>query len=143
MSNRGYSHLKPELQRVSSATTKVRRLGYFVLFSLFLKENPLPALVLQQRILNEKTKKKAIQYTRYKQDEEQAKFKETKDLTLDQLCSMIKPYEKVYKIDGKIDARRIRYAFREKLGIKIGYNKSYEIKTTLEMREEEEDTHEI
>ena len=66
-------------------------------------------------------------------DEEQAKLRETKEL-IDQLCSMIKLYEDTYTVDGKIDARKLRFLFMDKLGIQIGYNKSYEIKTTLEMR---------
>ncbi len=78
-------------------------------------------------------KKRAIQLARYEQDEEQARAKEAKDFTLEQLCSMIKPYESTYFDGAKVDARKLRYVFREKLGIKIGHNKSYEIKTRLEM----------
>jgi len=80
-------------------------------------------------------KKMAIQLARYEQDEEQAKAKESKEFTLEQLCSMIKPYECIYFDGQKIDARKLRYAFHDKLGIKIGHNKSYEIKTRLEMQQ--------
>lgn len=79
-------------------------------------------------------KKRAIQSMRYEQDEEQAKTRETKEFTLDQLCSMIEPYKDIYLVDDKIDARKLRYAFHEKLAIKIGHNKSYEVKTMLEMK---------
>lgn len=82
-------------------------------------------------------KKKTIQLARYEQDEEQAKAKEAKEFTLEQLCSMIKPYENIYAPNKEIDARKLRYAFHNKLGIKIGHNKSYEIKTKLELDEEE------
>jgi hypothetical protein len=43
------------LQRVTSASTKVRRLGYFVLFSRILGKDPVPRLVLQQRVIDEKS----------------------------------------------------------------------------------------
>lgn len=79
-------------------------------------------------------KKRSIQLARYEQDEEQARTRESKELTLEQLCSMAKPYESIYFDGDKVDARKLRYAFREKLGIKIGHNKSYEIKTRLEMQ---------
>jgi len=46
--------LKTEVQRITSANTKVRRLGYFVLFSKTVRESPTPKQLLQQRILNEK-----------------------------------------------------------------------------------------
>ena len=78
-------------------------------------------------------KKEAIQLARYEQDEAQAKAREAKEFTLDQLCSMIKPYESIYLLDDKVDARKLRYAFRDKLGIRIGHNKSYEIKTKIEL----------
>jgi hypothetical protein len=78
-------------------------------------------------------KKMAIQLSRYEQDEETAKARESKEFTLEQLCSMIKPYEAIYFDGDKIDARKLRYVFHEKLGIKIGHNKAYEIKTKLEL----------
>jgi len=49
-------YLKQELQRITSATTKVRRLGYFVLFSKILKNAPLPSLLLQNRIIEEESR---------------------------------------------------------------------------------------
>lgn len=48
--------MKPELQRITSATTKVRRLGYLVFFSKLLTENPLPQLHLQQNVLYEQSR---------------------------------------------------------------------------------------
>lgn len=48
--------MKPELQRITAATTKVRRLGYFVLFSKILSQNPLPPLLLQQHVLAEENR---------------------------------------------------------------------------------------
>lgn len=45
--------MKQGPQRISSPTTKVRRLGYFILFSQILRENPLPHLILQQRIIDD------------------------------------------------------------------------------------------
>jgi len=81
-------------------------------------------------------KKDSVQMMRYEQDFEQAKTKETKEFTLKQLCSMIKPYEHIYIKGDKVDARKLRYTFRSEFGIKIGHNKSYEVKTTLEMERE-------
>jgi ABC-type dipeptide/oligopeptide/nickel transport system ATPase component len=81
-------------------------------------------------------KKAAIQRSRYAHDEEEAKTHETKELTLDELCSMIKPYSDIFSDGVKIDTRKLRFAFHEKLGMKIGYNKSYEIKTMLELRKD-------
>ena len=48
--------LKQELQRITSATTKVRRLGYFVLFSRILKNTPLSPQSLQMQIVAEESK---------------------------------------------------------------------------------------
>lgn len=45
--------MKQELQRITSATTKVRRLGYFVLFSRIIENTPLTPPSLQNRILEE------------------------------------------------------------------------------------------
>jgi hypothetical protein len=47
--------LKPELQRITSTTTKVRRLGYFVLFSKILNNTPLPSQSLQSRVIEEES----------------------------------------------------------------------------------------
>lgn len=79
-------------------------------------------------------KKRAIQLARYEQDEEKAKIKESHDLTLEQLCAMIKPYASIYCEDDKVNARKLRFTFHQKLGIRIGHNKSYELKTMIEMR---------
>ena len=54
--------MKLEPQRITSATTKVRRLGYFVLFSRILRETPLPRLLLQNRIFkNEAENRKLLE----------------------------------------------------------------------------------
>ncbi len=82
-------------------------------------------------------KKMTIQLSRYEQDEEQAKTRESKELTLEQLVTQIEPYKDIYMTDGKVDARKLRYAFHQKLGIKIGHNKSYEVKTMIELQEKE------
>jgi len=84
-------------------------------------------------------KKASIQLARYKQDAEQSKRKEATEFTLDQLCSMIKPYESVYFDGEMVDARKLRYCFYRELGIKIGHNKSYEIKTIIEMQKKHEE----
>jgi len=85
-------------------------------------------------------KKASIQFTRYEQDREIAKQKESKEFTLDQLCAMVKPYEDVYYDGEKVDARKLRYCFYKELGIKIGHNKSYELKTIIEMLKDKEET---
>lgn len=48
------------LQRVTSASTKVRRLGYFVLFSRILGKDSVPRLVLQQRIIDERSRNREL-----------------------------------------------------------------------------------
>ena len=83
-------------------------------------------------------KKASIQLSRYDEGLELATKLETKELTLEGLCSAIKPYAETYTVNGKIDARILRYVYRSELGINIGYNKSYQIKTMLEMEEKQE-----
>lgn len=48
--------MKQELQRITSATTKVRRLGYFVLFSRIIGNTPLTPPSLQNRIIEQEDK---------------------------------------------------------------------------------------
>jgi ABC-type dipeptide/oligopeptide/nickel transport system ATPase component len=83
-------------------------------------------------------KKRAIQLMRYAQDEESAKQRESKELTTDQLVEMAKPYTEMFFAGEKVDARKLRYVYHDKLGIKLAHNKAYEIKTILEMKKEEE-----
>lgn len=82
-------------------------------------------------------KKKAIQMMRYEQDEEQSKVRESKELTDAQLYSMIKPYLNECKEDDKVIAIRLRALFITKLGIKIGHNKAYALKTLIEFKEDD------
>jgi ABC-type dipeptide/oligopeptide/nickel transport system ATPase component len=79
-------------------------------------------------------KKEAIQRMRYAQDAEKAKEKESKELTLDQLIDMIKPYESQYLEDGTVNQRMLRILFKEKLGIKVSNNRAYLMKGTIEAR---------
>lgn len=48
--------MKQEIQRITSATTKVRRLGYFVLFSRIIENTPLSPPSLLNRIIEEESK---------------------------------------------------------------------------------------
>lgn len=79
-------------------------------------------------------KKRAIQLVRYEQDEEQARERESKEFTDDQLISMIHPYESRYLKEEKVSQRDLRVAFKEKLGIKISLNKAYLLKSLIESR---------
>jgi len=85
-------------------------------------------------------KKMAIQMARYKQDEESSKTRESKELTTEQLCTMIKPYLDICREEGIIKARLLKYYYREKLGIRVGHNKSQDIKTALELEEKHTET---
>jgi len=79
-------------------------------------------------------KKEAIQRMRYSQDAERAKEKESKELTHDQLITMIKPFESHYLEDGIVNQRMLRVLFKEKLGIKVSNNKAYMLKAIIETR---------
>ena len=52
--------MKLEPQRITSATTKVRRLGYFILFSRILRRKPLPRLSLQGHILHNEARNREL-----------------------------------------------------------------------------------
>ncbi|MFX0208184.1 MAG: hypothetical protein ACFFDT_19525 [Candidatus Hodarchaeota archaeon] len=79
-------------------------------------------------------KKAAIQLARYKQDEERAKQKETREFTEDQLLDMIKPYESEYLEGDVVNQRMLRVLFKEKLGIRVSNNKAYMLKGIVETR---------
>lgn len=79
-------------------------------------------------------KKQVIQLARYEQDEEQAREKEVKEFTDDQLLSMIKPYEKEYLEGEKVNQRLLRATFKERLGIKVSMNRCYLLKSIAEHR---------
>jgi hypothetical protein len=80
-------------------------------------------------------KKRAIQLSRYAQDEEKAKVRESKDLTDEQLLNMIEKYLHECMDGERISATKLRAKFHLKLGIKIGHNKAYSLKTLIEMKE--------
>jgi len=52
--------MEPRLQRITSVTTKVRRLGYFTRFSQILKQNSLTQTALKNQILSEKDDNKKL-----------------------------------------------------------------------------------
>jgi len=79
-------------------------------------------------------KKDAIQRMRYKQDEERAKEKESKELTDDQLIDMVRAYEDQYIEAGVVNQRMLRVLFKEKLGIRVSNNKAYMLKGIIESR---------
>ena len=80
-------------------------------------------------------KKDKIQSMRYEMDEAKARILESKDLTIEQLCILAKPYEKDYTDDDKINVNKLQYIFN-KLGIKIGHNKAYTLKTYMDMEKQ-------
>lgn len=79
-------------------------------------------------------KKAIIQLARYRQDEERAKQKESKEFTDDQLIDMIQPYESNYLEGDVVNQRMLRVTFREKLHINISNNKAYLLKAIIETR---------
>ncbi|MFX0142205.1 MAG: hypothetical protein ACFFDN_51680 [Candidatus Hodarchaeota archaeon] len=79
-------------------------------------------------------KKESIQLSRYKQDEERAKQREAKEFTNDQLIAMIRPYLPDCIDNNKVIATKLRSMFYVKLGIKIGNNKAYALKSLIELR---------
>ena len=79
-------------------------------------------------------KKMAIQLARYEQDREQAKTKEAKEFTDEQMVAMIEPYLNECTDGEKIIATKLRSLFYVKLGIKIGHNKSYALKSLIELK---------
>lgn len=84
-------------------------------------------------------KKSAIQTVRYEQDQEQAKQKEAKEYTNEQLISMIEPYLPECLVNDKVIASKLRSRFYAKLGIKIGSNKAYTLKALIELKNKMED----
>jgi ABC-type dipeptide/oligopeptide/nickel transport system ATPase component len=79
-------------------------------------------------------KKQAIQLARYEQDEEKAKTREAREFTDDQMLSMIEPYLKDCMDGERVIATKLRSIFYSKLGIKIGHNKAYALKSLLELK---------
>jgi ABC-type dipeptide/oligopeptide/nickel transport system ATPase component len=79
-------------------------------------------------------KKMAVQLARYEQDEEQARTKEAKEFTDDQMLSMIEPYLEEAKDGERVIATKLRSLFYTKLGIKIGHNKAYALKSLIELK---------
>ena len=79
-------------------------------------------------------KKMAVQLARYQQDQEQAKTKESKEFTDNQMLAMIQPYIKEAMDGDRVIATKLRSLFYAKLGIKIGHNKAYALKSLLELK---------
>lgn len=83
-------------------------------------------------------RKRTIQEVRYKQDEEMAKAKDAKEFTYEQLYTLIKPYLEECKDNDRVHANKLRMLLLTKLGIKVGHNKAYSLKTFIEFKEKEE-----
>jgi len=80
-------------------------------------------------------KKKDIQLVKYQQKKVEAKVRESRELTYDQILEVAYTLRDYYAPEGKIDAKKLRLILREKPhNIFIGYNKAYDIKTLLEYR---------
>lgn len=80
-------------------------------------------------------KKRSVQLVKYKQKRMEARIKESRELTYDQIVEVAYTLRDYFATDGKIDAKKLRLILREKPhNIFIGYNKAYDIKTLLEYR---------
>ena len=80
-------------------------------------------------------KKDRIQMSRYEQGKEQALEKESRDLTINQLVEVAYSLrDKYVDHEGHIDPKKLRVVLREDKAVRIGMNKSYDIRATLEHR---------
>jgi len=70
--------------------------------------------------------------------EETTKTIKKEEPSLETLCSMIEPYLSQCSDGHTIIAAKLRTLFYEKLGVKIGHNKSYELKSLIEFRKTKE-----
>ena len=86
-------------------------------------------------------KKASIQDERYESAYDQASRKETANLTDAQIEKMLYTIkEKFTNEDGKIDASLLRIVASEDLGVKLGHNRAYRMKKTLEYHYQNEFT---
>jgi hypothetical protein len=76
-------------------------------------------------------KKASIQLGRYEQDLASAQQVETGRLTLNQLEQIILPHNEDYTDSGVINVLLMQTVLRNKLGHRIGRNKSYELASHL------------
>jgi len=79
-------------------------------------------------------KKQSIKMDRYQDDLEAATTRESERMTLEQLAEVVMPFFKDYTIDMKINVTKMKILLRERKGIRIGKNKSYDLRTLLEMK---------
>lgn len=59
------------------------------------------------------------------------------ELSLEKLYSLVKPYADLYTFNGTVNATKLRVTLLSKLGIKIGHNKAYTLKTFIEFKQKE------
>lgn len=79
-------------------------------------------------------KKANIQDVRYEQALDSAQYKETQELTFDQLLRIImNDYElrEEYKAEGNVNAALVREILRDKHTIKISRNKAYDLRASM------------
>lgn len=76
-------------------------------------------------------KKQDIQLQRYEQDLTETEKLEATRLTINQLEEIIFPHHDKYTEDGKLNVVRMQTVLSEKLGIRIGRNKSYTLADLL------------
>lgn len=77
-------------------------------------------------------KKASIQEVRYQQAEAQAQLKESKEFTMNQLAEMAFPLRDRYTdSDGKINAAKLRIVLADRCKVRIGHNKTYDLKALL------------
>lgn len=86
-------------------------------------------------------KKASIQDQRYESAYDQASRKESSNLTDNQIEKMLYGVkEKFTNEDGKIDATLLRIVASEELGVKLGHNRAYRMKKSLEYHHQKDFT---
>lgn len=84
-------------------------------------------------------KKASVQDTRYESAMEEASRRESEDLTEQQIENLVYQHkDEILNEKGRIDPKKIRLILWEKHRVKIGYNKAYTIKSSLQYHHTEE-----
>lgn len=83
-------------------------------------------------------KKAAVQDTRYGRDLEETLRKDSQRMTDDELEEKLYPLSSEYTEGGKIDHDLLRIVAKERLGLTIGYNRTYRIKKLMKYHHPDE-----
>lgn len=82
-------------------------------------------------------KKASIMHSRYEQDLVETERMETSILTLKQLENIVFPHYKEFSKDRTLSVLLMQTVLREKLGIRIGRNKAYELGSSIKYNHQE------